>query len=756
MRISGMLMLLVGLLLAACSGGSTDSDKNRQGDADVVADGEAADGEGSDLAAETGGPGEPKPAKVLILVDPVQPAYKVGDKITLSYEVQDEAGKPMADASVADATFAPEPLVDVVDPVSFKFLAEGAVDVTACVDGFPEVCGTTTLWCDVTGPKVTLLNPARGAMLTGEKTLLVTGKAEDTLGSIAEVQVNGQVVATAPDGSFSAPMTSVQGLNLVDVTATDLFGNEGRSTRSYLFSDAYFPVDAAQPALALVPDALKAWLDDLFFYNPDTGAADNLTYLFQVVLADLDVGALIPNPVAEDQDLSVVCLWGTYDIFLDNISYDTPEVALQPVDGGLTLHVVLPTFKGDFSLVTDAWGCADYSGSFSATGVVADAKINISASPTGDLLVEVVDTKVEFFGLDINLGGLPGTLLNWLFDLLGGTVANLLENEFNKQVGEMVEGLTGSLTELLAEPIELPLDPFVPGNDPVLLQLFLRFYQADFAPAGAELSADLSITAARQIDIEAPGAIARAHCLAEADESFQFDKTNPADLELAAHIDLVNEALFSLWTNGGLHLHVTSEALAEMGTDVGKYGVVDLLLDTAPLLPPVLTTCNEAGELTAQLGDFYVEADFSMFGVPADIHMYLFLELAANLAAIDGENGKEIAVEVGDPHFVIVDIASVNAEWKGKEHVLTGLITDTLVPMLLKSLKEEPLSFALPGINLGGLLGAPEEGAEPGPLADKELAIVIDELLNVLGYVHLKGGIAVQDAPPPAEEEPQE
>ena len=86
--------------------------------------------------------------------------------------------------------------------------------------------------------------------------------------------------------------------------------------------------------------------------------------------------------------------------------------------------------------------------------------------------------------------------MNWLLDLLNGTVANLLENEFKKQVQEMVSGLTDSLAETLAEPIEIPLDGFVPGNDEVVLRLFVRFTKALIDGQGADLATRVSITAA--------------------------------------------------------------------------------------------------------------------------------------------------------------------------------------------------------------------------------------------------------------------
>lgn len=751
MKRYGLATFLVVVTVAAyCCGGSGDGDSLRGSEDAVTEDASSADGVGDDNEAGT----EQMAVALELLLDPEQANYAVDEIITVTAVGFNAAGDEVPVGALGPLKLTPGDITESGEESTFKFVAEGKALVAACLANNPDLCANRTVVSDATGPVIEVSSPARGAMLTGELVVLVSGKAHDVLGEVAEVRLGGEPLALGTDGSFSAPMNVVHGLNLVDVTATDTFGNESRATRSFLFSNVYLPDGVAQLDLALVNHGLLAYLDDLLFYNNDPSVPDNLTYLFEVILTDLDIGALLPNPVVQDQDLSVLCLWDTYDIYIQNITYGHADVKLAPVAGGVTLHISIPNFAGDFAIQTDGFACADFSGSISANALVADAMIEISASPSGDLLVNVSQTDVQFDNLQITLGGTPGTLLNWLIELFQGTVASLLQDEFKKQVEEMVAGLTDTLAETLGAPIEIPLDPFVPGNDPVLLRLSMLFDKAYFTEAGADLDARLSITADNVVGIENPGSLGRGGCLGADDTPFAFDLAAPEPLELAGHIDLVNQALYSLWANGGLHLNVTSVALEEMGTDVGKYGVADLNLDTAPLLPPAITSCNQNGKLTAQIGDFYVEADLSMLGVPTDIHMYLFLALEADLTVVEGEAGPEIALAIEEPQYVIVEIASVNEEWKGKEEMLTGLITDTLLPSLLDSLKEKPISFALPTLNLGGLLGnQDEEPQEPGALDGKELAIDLHQLANAGSYIHVRGGIKVQDVPPPPEEE---
>lgn len=743
--------LMILLLLASISacGGSSSGDSQPPVDDVVTADDSVADGVAAvDDLAPAG------PVAIELLLTPDQPNYEVGEKITVSAVGIDAAGDEIDVGGLGPLKLTPSDIAEAGEESTFKFVAEGQVLLAGCLVKAPDLCANRTAISDATGPVIEISTPPRGAMLTGEQVVLVAGKVYDSLGAVAEVKLNGETLAMGTDGSFSAPMSVVHGLNIVDVAATDTFGNESRSTRSFLFSNDYLPDGSAELQQALVNHGLLAYLDDLLFYNADPSAPDNLTYLFEVILADLDIGALLPNPVVTDQDLSVLCLWDKYDIHINNITYGKPDVKLLPVAGGVSLHITIPNFSGDFAIETDGFACADFSGSVTANALLAEAMIEISASQSGDLIVNVSQTDVLFDNLQIKLGGIPGTLLNWLIDLFQGTVANLLQDEFKKQVEEMVAGLTETLADALGAPIEIPLDGFVPGNDPVLLRLAMQFDKAYFTTAGADLDVRLSITADNTVGIETPGSMGRGQCLGTDDSNFAFDLVDPAPLELAGHIDLVNQALYSLWANGGLHLNVTSEALEEMGTDVGKYGVADLILDTAPLLPPAITSCNADNKLTAQIGDFYLEAKLSMLGVPADLDMYLFLALEADLTVVEGDAGPEIALAIEEPQYVIVDIVSVNDEWKGKEEMLISLLTDTMIPTLLESFQDKPISFALPTINLGGLL--PNQGTEPqepGALDGKELAIDLQQLTHTGSYVHVQGGIKIQDVPPPPEEE---
>ncbi len=511
-------------------------------------------------------------------------------------------------------------------------------------------------------------------------------------------------------------------------------------------------MDYGNPQVTLVDEAALIRLDDEMFVSDDPADENTLSSILQSLLAEMDLGAMIPNPVVENQNI-IGC---EYDISIEDITYDEPVVVLYPAVGGIKVVLDLPNFHGNFDMVADSFLCLDYIGTIDASSIHFEALIVLAVTPEGMLDVIVDDPSTEFNDLDFDLTGLPGFLLNWIIDWASGAFTTVIETLVMTQVQDLVSGVMDGLNETLAEPIVFPIDGFFEGMDQIVLNILLRFDHSTFNQQGGELGLDLAIYSEKKIDRDPLGVLTRADCNLSEPETFDFD--GDAQVELGAHLDLINEALFALWWNGMLHLNLTAEAMAELGVDVSEYGIIGMQLDTQALLPPVITSCNPEGQLMAQVGDLYVEADFELMGIPVDIHMYLYLTLGADFAVIDGEEGKEIGIEVHEPDVVLVDIAYVNDEWKGKEWMLTGLITDTAIPMLMESLQESPLSFAIPPISLGDLGGGdPANPEEPDiQLPPKDLILDLETIEMQGGYMHMKTGFQIVDTPPEPPPEPGE
>ncbi|MFH1530015.1 MAG: hypothetical protein ABIK09_04665 [Pseudomonadota bacterium] len=687
-----------------------------------------------------------EPVDLMLLLTPSKPAYQVGDQVTVGFTLVDKYDNPVPGGEIDDPDYdGPDGLIEVISPKVFTFLAEGMVLVSSCVTGDPEKCDEVEAWCDGTAPLLSITWPERGATLTGDAEVVVTGTLHEEVSALASFTINGVDVVPAEDGSFEFVMDSAHGLNIIDAVALDVFENEEATTRSYLFSKEYLPMDFGNPLVSLVDEGALIRLDDTMFISDDPADENTLSAILQTLLAELDLGALIPNPVVEGQNI-IGC---SYDISIEDITYGEPVVSMFPAVGGIKMFLDLPNFHGNFAMVSGGFLCMDYVGTIDASSIHFEALIVLAVTPEGLLDVIVEDPVTEFTDLNLDLTGLSGFLLNWIIDWASGAFTSIIETLVMTQVQDLVSGVVDGLNETLAEPIVFPIDGFFEGMDPLVLNILLRFDHSTFNQEGGKLGLDLAIFSEKKIDRDPLGVMTRANCNLPEAETFAFDED--AQVELGGHLDLINEALFALWWNGLLHLNLTAEAMAGLGVDVSQYGIEGLQLNTQALLPPVITSCNPEGQLTAQIGDLYAEADFVLMGIPADIHMYLYLVLGADFAVVENEEGiKEIGIEVHDPDVVLVDIAYVNDEWVGKEWMLTSLITDTAIPMLMESLQESPLSFAIPPISLGNLGGGdPEDPQNPGiQLPPKDLILDLDSLGMQGGYLHMKTGFQIVDTPP--------
>jgi len=683
-----------------------------------------------------------EPVGLELFLTPDEPAYQVGDQVTLGFTLVDVYGNPVPGGAIDIPVYeAEDGLIVKISHTVFTFVAEGVVTISSCITDDPTMCDEIEAWCDGTAPALSITSPERGVTLAGEPEVVVHGTIHEETSSLEVFTINGVDVVPAEDGSFEFTMTSAHGLNIIDAFASDAFGNEATTTRSYLFSSEYIPVDSEDPLVSLVDEAALVRLDDSLFISDDPSDEGTLSAIMQTLLAEMDLGELIPNPVVEDQNI-IGCV---YDLYIDDITYDDPVVTLSPVTGGIEMVLDLPNFHANFDLVTDSGIlCLDHVGTFDASAVHFEALLVLTVTPDGFLDLYVVDPVTELTDLDVDLVGLSGLLLNWLMDWASGTLTTIIETLVVTQIQDIVDSVAADLNQSLADPFVLPIDGFFEGMPQVVLNALVRFDHSIFDQNGGELGVDLAIYSEKTIDRDPLGVLARADCNLPAPDVFSFDED--AAVELGGHVDVVNEALFALWWNGMFHQTITAEALAELGTDVSEYGLEDLILETGALLPPVITSCNPEGQLTLQLGDLYTEAEFSMLGLPADIHMYLFLEIDADLAVVDGEEGPEIGIEVHDPDTVLVDIVHVNDQWVGKEFLLTGLITDTLFPLLMEKLQTDPLSFPVPRFSLGELGSGGDIELPP-----KDLVLDLESVDMNGAYLHAKTGFHLEDTPPPEE-----
>jgi hypothetical protein len=118
---------------------------------------------------------------------------------------------------------------------------------------------------DAVGPQIQILSPLRGAMLTGEPRVRITGIASDASDVVA-LTVDGEAVTPDGSGQFAVDRRLRFGVNRFAASATDSAGNQSFVEWAYIWSPSYRPAEVVLPnavtsrisrkALAAIPPPL--------------------------------------------------------------------------------------------------------------------------------------------------------------------------------------------------------------------------------------------------------------------------------------------------------------------------------------------------------------------------------------------------------------------------------------------------------------------------------------------------------------------
>lgn len=211
---------------------------------------------------------------------------------------------------------------------------------------------SVTLHIDGSYPRLEVISPATiAARVAPDSQLDLVLKATDD-GELAEVKVNGQIVAADPDGYFRSAVQLVAGVNRIKLEATDAAGNLTRKVLAVPYGEAIDPT-AHQPqaihvvlgkqALDLVSKSVAAYIDGL-------------------PLAQL---ATAYNPLTR---------FGSIEVNVSKFSTTGPfTVALTPMTDALALSVGLPALDLSVSVgETDVRVTADSFAVSVVVGVASD------------------------------------------------------------------------------------------------------------------------------------------------------------------------------------------------------------------------------------------------------------------------------------------------------------------------------------------------------------------------------------------------
>lgn len=607
----------------------------------------------------------------------------------------DETGSPDdgAPSCVQDAE------CDDADPCTVDACDAGAC-VHAPIDDLTAECR----------PEIEVDFPPRAATLTGvpgDASVVVTGHVTSGMGPIASLTINGDTVTVADDGAFSHELQATTGGNLLVLETTDTAGFTRKRVQSFLWSTAF---DApTRPGEGMAPEGLALWLGQESIDDGDRALpVDDVATLLQIVFDGFDVGTLF------DPDTPIASYAG-YDIFITDLTLGEHTISLAAVDGGLQLTATIDDILGD--LVYDCTNTAcnlaggDSTGGFSVVTLDVVAQLQIAAGPDHQLVADLVDVDVVLDPDDVEVWS-DNAWTDFLLSVVEVFVHDQLVAEFESSLETTIQEDFGPiLTEGLSQ-LALGLSFDFPnlGNarEPIVVDLVADFADTDFhdgaappSPSPAQGGAVIlrgggypSAVVSRYVNDGVPR---RSGC-GTGDDAIAIAAAAPFEIALAD--DLLNQLLHAGWRGGLLEFPLTSEQLG--GGDGGL--VEDFEVQVSGMLAPTASDCGEDGKLRAVIGDIRIDAELTVLDQPVTFVAYA--TLVAGLDVTAGEDGIEISL--AQVERVETELTA-NDEAIDLEPTLVASLEDKLVDGLLGELGGLG-SFALPDVDLGGLLGlAPGE-----------------------------------------------
>ncbi len=682
------------------------------------------------------------PTKLVLSEVPKKPFYGMNETLTVTSEARDKYDNLIPEAVVqAPVDIMPVKGIDAStsSPTRvFNLKEEGIYRMTFRLAAWPLVFAELEVKVEGSGPLLNLEYPERGATISGPKnSITLRGTISDDVTGIASFKINGvevNKVNIQPDGTFTYLLGPLhQGVNILVVEVTDGAGKVTSTTRGFQYSPKFYPPPTKDPVAAVVHDGAMAFLSRFFI---DDGVhdlpPDDLATILEMIVANLDLGALLPNPLVEA---------GPYKITIPSITYNKPTFQLNLYDGGLHLVMSIPNVKVDILAVGRCdfiidW-CPDVSGNVTFNRLLAIADVDIGMDATGQLKAEMKEVQVQLGGMQVHLDGLIGTLLDGIINLLLDAFRQTLVDTLQTQIATMVNDLLSNLLSQLVidQSIEIPA---LPGGVARSIRLNVQPSTLNVQSEGIDVALDGTISAVRGVTHDPLGSIGRADCLLKNQPVFEL----PWDQEvvIGAFDDLLNQALYAVWYSGALNLKITGADLGSV--DLTQYGVEDLKVDLDFYLPPILTDCTEKRGLQAQIGDLYVWADLTLMGSPLLLGAFVQAAAEASLYLTTGDTGATaVAVRLDKIPALNIEIISINDDFPISKEDLMLMLTDQLLGPLLAGVEgKELFKFEIPSIDLSGL----------SPMLPPGLALNIGltDLLRDHGYTVIKGLLEQPPAAP--------
>lgn len=608
------------------------------------------------------------------------------------------------------------------------FDLEGRYTVSAQSASDASLTASAPIVVDQTPPVLTLTSPARGEVHDAANLVTFAGTVSDNLGEVASVVINGtDVPLPAAGGSFSVQMPLAYGIDIYHVVATDPYGLETVVTRAAEKSTEWFPMSAPTVATDGVPSGGVIYLMPELFDDGDhsEAARDDLASLLLDIVKNLDLTALVPNPLT-----SFGCIGGDCTIRFTGITYSDVRVAIALKPGRLHVHVEMDDMSANVALDAPCSICpggqAVLPGAATADRLVADLDVVLSLM-NGQAQAAAENAVVLLEGFDVHIDDPTGVLqavvalaVGLVKEPLVSALQGLLEGLMEEQLGPALGSIFNAL--FIDEDLEVP-SPLGDGA-PNVLKLLLEPEAIDIAPERAQVRLKgLAFAKVPKRPFPSLGSIGHGGCRSYTPLTYP----SPAPLTVGVHDSFINQILYALWEGGTLSLDVPAGAAGGLISDLP---LENLAIRVEARLPPVLNSC--AGKENLQLGDLFLDTTFDLGG-PVHLAMWVQLEAGVNVIVEPNADGRlEARIEVGDLDTLTTEIVTNEGTFAGDDAAVGDLVKSLLVPKLLEAVGKSA-KFALPQIDLHEQSPA----FPPGTTVD----FVVQEVSRDNAYLTVLGGL---------------
>lgn len=551
--------------------------------------------------------------------------------------------------------------------------------------------------------KIVIEQPMRASTLTGQGPFYVTGSITSPA-STPTLTINEEATALSFDGSFNVLFEPSIGINIIDVETMDTYGRSTDVALSFMYAPTVMEPSPDANTPTLQEDMMGAWLDQEAFDDDDLGDLDDLATVVWLLGETYDVNQAIPHPLITEDD-GVGALWCDYTVDVQDVQYDVSDVEMDVVSGGMDVSLVMTDFSGFVDAVSDGWdniGCPNAACDLKADAVFLDAKLNVIASASGDIIFTLASVDVELVlpadNLGVNCTGGTAQFLNWLINWFESTLAEYLEEQLElwavDELVPLVNGVVGEFTDYQAS---FTVPSFQNQLAPLPINLRVAPGGATWMDGEAVANLKLGVSAEPSVPYTTPGSIRRSGCGIGLSEEVVLPGASIA--EAWVHEDLINHLLYITWRGGLAKLDLNDEIV---GPYIGDLGVTNVDMAAELTLPPVITTCTETGELEVQFGDVYAEGSFDYAGAPVAIKGYASARCSVQFKIVEVEDSaNQLGVEMLDVLQMAVDIQEIDGMDEAAETLIAQLLSDSMLDLIVNTyLSEVSQSYPMPIVDL--------------------------------------------------------